>query len=276
MNPLFATTLNEIWKKEEQIQEVLNISPIKTAKEMALFTQSQLEKVKEYVLSYGFETVDDEITFFKEVKPQIQGMLLYYKYIYHIETSCPIGCRDNIIIHYRKFYKELSERNQQKYCKNSFYQYFKSGRTDKDEVFFTQQKNKDIVFKNYDSFNFIDTKFTTFYDCLLSLIYSEEKLLHFIERKEGKVYSVEAQSENLQWLASKSSLVELIYALYSSQSVKGVSIRSIASSFEELFRIKLGDIHHTYHRMKSRSNSRTLFLDRLKISLEHQLQVSDA
>ena len=38
--------------------------------------------------------------------------------------------------------------------------------------------------------------------------------------------------------------------------------------FQILFGITLGDLHHAFHRMKTRAGSRTAFLDQLKISLE--------
>lgn len=45
--------------------------------------------------------------------------------------------------------------------------------------------------------------------------------------------------------------------------------------FQILFRISLNDIHNSFHRMKTRAGSRTLFLDQLKYSLEEYMNRED-
>ncbi|WP_283671741.1 RteC domain-containing protein [Candidatus Ornithobacterium hominis] len=61
-----------------------------------------------------------------------------------------------------------------------------------------------------------------------------------------------------------------MYALHAAKAISGgqISLNKIAVTFQALFKIELQDIHHTFHRMKSRSSSRTLFLNQLVNSLE--------
>jgi hypothetical protein len=80
-------------------------------------------------------------------------------------------------------------------------------------------------------------------------------------------------SSNLIWSESQNALIELIYALYLSGSInngKG-EIRKIAVLFQQLFDIKLLDIHHAFHRMKTRAKSKTCYLDKLKEVLEEHM-----
>jgi hypothetical protein len=42
--------------------------------------------------------------------------------------------------------------------------------------------------------------------------------------------------------------------------------------FQLLFRIQLGDVHHAYHRMKDRTDSKSIFLDQLKNSLKQHME----
>ena len=65
-------------------------------------------------------------------------------------------------------------------------------------------------------------------------------------------------------------MVELIYALHASGAVSNgrVGISKMSMVFEIIFRVKLGDLHHSFHRMKDRSGSKTAFLDHLKANLE--------
>nr|WP_305765433.1 RteC domain-containing protein [Elizabethkingia bruuniana] len=75
------------------------------------------------------------------------------------------------------------------------------------------------------------------------------------------------------WTETKNALTELIYALHASGAISygKISVRKISLMFQILFGITLNDIHHTFHRMKTKSGSRTAFLDELKVSLEEYM-----
>ncbi|MGI6516876.1 MAG: RteC domain-containing protein [Fermentimonas caenicola] len=72
-------------------------------------------------------------------------------------------------------------------------------------------------------------------------------------------------------------MCELIYALYANDAISHgkIGIRKISSIFQVLFRVSLNDIHNSFHRMKTRAGSRTLFLDQLKFSLEEYMARED-
>ena len=75
------------------------------------------------------------------------------------------------------------------------------------------------------------------------------------------------------WTDTKNALIELIYALYTNGSLSDgkIGIRKISLALERMFQISLGDLHHSFHRMKYRAGSRTAFLDQLKSSLEEYM-----
>ena len=80
-------------------------------------------------------------------------------------------------------------------------------------------------------------------------------------------------SDTIIWTDTKNALIELVYALHASGSVSygRIGIRKISFALEKLFQINLGDLHHSFHRMKYRAGSRTTFLDQLKSSLEEYM-----
>jgi len=81
----------------------------------------------------------------------------------------------------------------------------------------------------------------------------------------------------LNWTESKAALVELIYALHSSNSInKGkVEIKTIAKFFENLFSIELGDVYHTFLDIRNRKIEKTKFIDLLKDSLLSKMKEID-
>ena len=70
----------------------------------------------------------------------------------------------------------------------------------------------------------------------------------------------------LEWTGQKTELIELIYGLYATNRISSgkVSIKKLTVVFGKLFKVELGDLYHTFHRMKGRSKNLTPFLDALK------------
>lgn len=64
-------------------------------------------------------------------------------------------------------------------------------------------------------------------------------------------------NKDISWSNSQNALIELIYALYTSNSIAlgKIGIRKLALIFQVLFRTPLNDIHHSLHRMKTRAGS---------------------
>lgn len=279
MKTFYKNLFSDIEKKQQkfELEYSSEESIIEFSYEMTSYLKEQLEILRCKIKTNDFKNINEEIFFFKEQKPKIHSLLIYYGYVYNLETSRPIGLSKKVKSYYKSFITKISEENSKYYHLNSFYKYVKSNRIDKDERFFTRRGHKECVYINGSSFFLVDKEFTTIYDNILSMIIAEEKLHHYISKKllkyENKAI---ANIDNLDWSASKSSMVELIYALHISKSINESSINKIASIFEQLFEIKLGDVHHSFHRMKYRSDSRTLFLDKLKKSLEIHLEMNEA
>ena len=81
----------------------------------------------------------------------------------------------------------------------------------------------------------------------------------------------------LEWTGQKTELIELIYSLYATNRISSgkVSIKKITAVFEKLFKVELGDLYHTFHRMKGRTKNLTPFLDALKVALLDHINNSD-
>jgi hypothetical protein len=60
------------------------------------------------VLQTGFKDEQQEINFFKNIKPQILGKLIYYNKVFRIETTCPVSTGR---IHQSYFENQLKSSN---------------------------------------------------------------------------------------------------------------------------------------------------------------------
>lgn len=268
---IYKETLEKIQTKEKELYLCDSIT-IKKAFEMMQFLQLILNQLKKNVLNSGFKNQYEEIEFFKVIKPTILSKLIFYNKIYRIETNCPLDSSSKNKYYIKKI-AELNNEYKKFFCHNDFYKYYNAKRIDKDVEYFTLGK-LNLLF-GINSFAFeIDPLFSTYYDYKVSRIIGHELLQNYLQekirRQENSDYTYMQLSETLIWSESQNALIELIYALHVTGSInhgKG-EIRKIAGLFQGLFGISLIDIHHAFHRMKTRAKSRTSYLDKLKETLE--------
>lgn len=54
------------------------------------------DQLRKFIVDYNFLSIEDEIYFFKELKPNILGRYLYFNKVYKIESQCPNGSNEVI------------------------------------------------------------------------------------------------------------------------------------------------------------------------------------
>ena len=105
------------------------------------------------------------------------------------------------------------------------------------------------------------------YDLLIAFYRKELKLLQSKKiLQEREVVSPVFQ--RVTWNASKTDLVELMYATHAIGAIQVDSpeIKNLAKLCESLFDIDLGNFYKTYGEIKSRERDRVKFLDNMKSS----------
>jgi len=277
MQILLSKILSKIQHQEDRLSSQMMRTP-EEAYQMTLFLNEMLCTVKAEVLQTGFTDEQQEIDFFKNVKPQILGKLIYYNKVFRIETTCPVSNGKLHQSYYQNQLKTLKSEYKESICNEDFYRYYRAGRSDRDQTYFRLgQINyhdglKSGVFE-------IDVSFSTYYDNKVAHIIANELLYTYLltkinpEENSDMILINEDANKDISWTNSQNALIELVYALYASNSIadRKIGIRKLALIFQVLFRTPLNDIHHSFHRMKTRAGSRTAFLDQLKISLEEYM-----
>lgn len=274
-----------VLKKQVQIQERLdaidldggNIS-IEESVFMIEFLSSCLMDVRLYFLSLESITLEDEITFFKEVKPEILGFLLYFNKIHTIELKCPNGSNDTLGEYFQNELDSLTyffERNL------DFYQYYRSKSTHMDGHYFIRNRRSHLLC--LDSVHYIiDPEFSTGYDYKVAKILCNEMLRIYLNKK---MHALDKQTlinksrvslsiGDLKWTGPKVALVEVGYGFESSKFVnRGTAdIKEIMTGLEILFNVDLGEYYRTYISIKDRKLERAKYL---KIIIERLLKRMD-
>lgn len=273
---IFNEALTKI-KKEEQKYSFHAATVIEESYKMTLLLKDLLLELKTQVLDKGFKSEVDEIYFFKIVKPEVLGKLIFYNKVYRIETGCPVNNGKLFLKYFTKQLEQLKESYQNYVCQSDFYKYYRAKRTDLDKHLF--RLHQIDLHGGLNSFVFeIDDKFSTYYDYQVSRIVSNELLYQYLIHRMNddnptggyQLLSTESYNKEVYWTDSKNALIELIYALHAAGSISNgrIGISKMSMVFEVFFRVKLGDLHHSFHRMKDRAGTRTAFLDQLTQSLE--------
>ncbi|MDO7172567.1 RteC domain-containing protein [Mariniflexile sp. AS56] len=239
-----------------------------------------LSTFKKEILNNGFNTIKDEITFFKKTKQILLIELIYFSEIHSFETHFPKADKDYQL----KFIKKKVNKLNRFFLYNiDFGRYVDSGSVHFDKEYYTRD-NSDTFRIITSKFYFQDPEFCTPRDMLLGKYKAYDSLIMYLDEKKQKIlkginYKLQdAKSiEKIHWPFSNTDYVEMLYALYA----KGLgtkddhSIMKVSKTMQEIFDFTPKDIYKTYQYIKNRKNSKTLFLDELANNLLSEMKKSE-
>lgn len=255
---------------EEEIKriELQTVDPLDRIRQIIGVVQVSLTSLKTAVAGYQFRSAEEEILFFKVLKPQISGLLMFYVRLYQIEKNRI----DKSLSSQCRYLKIELENLQKSFLNNDFYEYYRVGRTELDSRYFIRE-NYDILSDIHCHLLDRDISFTTLHDSSVAEILANNRLIEYVseeieqltEKLHLKFTSI-VDSKLLQWTDSKVALVEFIYALYAGKCFNNgnTSLKDIAFCCETLFNIEIGDFYRIFLEIRNRKKSRTQFLDKLK------------
>ncbi|WP_116770197.1 RteC domain-containing protein [Maribacter litoralis] len=279
-----TTNYDDILKKLDSELNVLEIEEedilVRAEKGIKLAKQT-LNKVRSIIVDYEFKTKSEEIHFFKCTKPKIYSKLIYYVKLFNIEGKRPRGSNKSQV----KYLNNYIEKLQTYFNDNlDFYHYYRREATVFDEQYFLRGKADIRLFP--DSFHFfVDEQFATSHDSTVATILAYDLLIVHLKREIDKLENngnyaslrLLQSKTKITWTAHKIYLIELIYALHSTDVINNgtVDIKDIAYFVEKTFKVDLGDYYRAFLEIRMRKNGRTKFLDILKKQLTKRMDDTD-
>lgn len=265
------TTLAEIKNTTTNILERANRS--------ITLCRNLLRKFKKDIFVDRFQSEEEEINFFKNIKQIPLKELIYFSEVRSFEIQFP---KANIGRQRKFIKKKINKLNRFFLYNMDFGQYVDSGASHFDKEYYTREL-LDSYHITTSKFYFQDPDFFTPRDMLLGklkayhrfIIYLENRLFKLENSLNGK--TIIDPTNKLHWPYSNTDYVELLYAL----CLRGLgkhdnrSIMQVSKKLQQLFDIEPKDIYKTYQDIKNRKNSRTLFLDQLSTSLLIEMDKSE-
>ena len=254
---------------------------IETSLSMVHRLRNILIDLKNQLQTYVFASKEEEISFFKNQKPELLGRLLYFYKIYRIETQCPTGSNEVIKHHINMELDSLTyffNRNL------DFYQYYRSNSTIYDEYYFLRGKTDIRLCTDSAQFD-KDPNFSTGYDYKVAKILANEMLRIYLNKKLQKLENesyIEKQQHSInsktpvRFTGKKAALIELGYALVSSGDINhgNIEIKEFMNFLSSMFNIDLGGYYDAYIAMKERKD-RTTYLRKLTDNLIKRMDNDD-
>ena len=271
------------WELEEQLN-FINLETDDPLKEAELATQvivNSLKQLKQHIISkQKFKSQSEEIKFFKTVKPKFLSKLIFQISIYNIHSRMPKG-GERIARKY--LHHEL--QNLRRYFDNNldFYKYYRTGSNYLDHKYFVRGKHD--IRLTLDTFYFeTDPLFSTSHDYKVAKIIANDLLqiyledaISSLERKENSMETQEFPKIKLTWTEQKTALIELLYALHTRAVFDNgkADIKDIASYFEAVFNIDLGDYYRSFLEIRLRKTGQTKFMDTIREALRKRMDDAD-
>lgn len=207
----------------------------------AMVMKKNIDELHSLLSTCSFAGREEEITFFKEVMPDVFRELFLSKNYFSFETLCTFKtesqCKEHcvsLLLSMEQFAIEHLE----------FYLYHHSKSGDQDELYFSIGESRQSLG----------------FDRVLGQLYANERFSIFLKDQLRLT-----QTSALEWTGSKTDVMELVMALHAAKVVNHgkVELKLLATSIENLFGIKLHDCYDVAKKIRMRKINRTSFLTTL-------------
>lgn len=276
----FAQNLRTELDSQLQFISLETEDNIKAAELSVKVLLSVIDKLKKFILRYKFINEEEEIHFFKYIKPQFISRLIYHNRVLNIETKKPY-CGEKVL---RKYLNNELDKLKRFFDNNlEFYKYYRTNSTYLDYKYFVRGRH-DIKL-SLDTFYFeADHRFSTSHDYKVAKIIAHDLIQVYLEdeitsldRKELKPKAETNQVPAIFWTGSKVALIELMYAIHAEGSLNNgkAELNAIADFFEKTFGVDLGQFHRSFLELRERKTGRTKYIDTLREKLIKRMNDAD-
>ncbi|WP_350286934.1 RteC domain-containing protein [uncultured Croceitalea sp.] len=245
-------------------------------------SRNTIRKLRRIVVGKTFNNLVDEINFFKSQKPFIFGRIKFFLSIYNYNLKKVVGSIKSQKHQLNMKIKSLQKDHLQDL---DFVKYYRRHSTFLDNYYFVRGNENNQLGGNDYGF-YLDEEFSTSHDTNVANIMAYDlsisyytNLLKDLDKPSDRNTALKRHFKSLKlgWTANKIDLIELIYALQASGSIKGgkAGIKDMAMACEQIFDMDLGNFYRKFLEIRGRKIETTKYLDRLKRSLLKRIEEAD-
>jgi hypothetical protein len=254
-------------RMKEQMEAIAEEGPdeLATTAQIMNVIRESIHDLEQFTYNYTFKDQQEEIRFFKEVKPIFVSQYHFHSNVFSIrlfESYNDLESR-------KEFYSTTLKRLEVFARKNrGFYLYCMTNSTFFDDKYFTRKG------KLFSAFG--KEPFATPFDEKLAKILAHEMLKTYLQETMRKLNPNGGEGV-LTWTASKTKLIELGIALQAVGAFNNgsVDIKHIFEKFERIFGVDLKSYYRIFLQIRGRKKGQTVFIDQLKEKLMQKISDVD-
>jgi RteC protein len=230
--------------------------------------RQSLRKLRLYLDDHPFASVEEEVQFFKNIKPEFYKWQIYFSELYTIESGMPLVDVDaqrlwfeNELVYVQRFFTQYSFH----------YQYYKLGATELDNIYFVRGvENNSLLMPSTPE---LDAVFSTSCDYLFAKIKAFELLqawllerINYLKKNPLVSYHSGSDVEQMRWTGDSINLAELAFGIHRTGQLNNgtASVGSIFRWLEDKLQINIGIPSKRLSEIRRRTSiSRTRFLDEM-------------
>lgn len=240
--------------------------------------RSAIKALQDFIEKHPFNSIPEEIYFFKHTKPKFYSWLIYHVDLYQIDNAKPNGTVETI---QEYFEGELNFINRFFHQNQFLYQYYRHGMAELDHLYFTPTSQVKIGLPP--GIPPLHPELPTNCDYLFSKFIAYELLSKEI-LKRLSAFNTQAmllpdqpaeEKQKLTWTGDKVNIAELAYGLYYTGQINGGScdVADIIKWLEDSLNLQMGSVHRKFIDIRRRKTiSYTKFLDQMREAIHKRVE----
>lgn len=272
--------------RTELINELGAIHSIENPLEMLTKASRTLDNaindLNNFVENHKFSNEQDEIIFFKIVKPEFISLRIEEVMRYNLAINKPIGTAESQL----KYYEEELKALQSFFRMNSFhYQYYRNGLSELDSQYFLRSAlplsvpladitETDPLFSTPVSFLF--AKFIAFEHLQYHIL---EQIAHLKYPELSQPLKTGGAAAEMKWTGDVINIIELAYGIWLTGQLNNgnASLNQIVRWLEGNLQVNIGNVQRRFIEIERRKRlSPTKYLDQMRSAVIQKIESGNA
>jgi hypothetical protein len=242
------------------------------AKKAAKLIMNTLSSFRKHIREKGFRKDEDEIYFFKNIKPKIHAYLIFFSILSEIETSKYHMSEEevnNLIDKKIRMFRHIKRDNL------DFVTYYMEGLSHLDRQYFLRPSDIQKVTRHSTTM-MLDPELSTTYDVVAANIIAHQLLIKFLFPEKQNNAKLPASSK-LKWTASKADFIELVYGLQTSAAVNygDVEIKELCQALQSIFQVHIDDPYRIFIDICNRKMTLLKFIPKMEEGFLRKVEEGD-
>jgi len=236
-----------------------------------------VKQINSIAASSTFESREDEVYFFKHLKPEILACRIEEVMRYNLTINTPIGTAESKI----KYFQDELKARQSYFRMNTYhYQYFKNGLSDLDHLYFLRDAGPLTV--PVVEFSEADTEFSTPMTYLFANFIAYEHIQFYILQQIAELKFPENHQlrsaiteADLKWTGDSVNIVELAYGIWLTGQLNNgnASLNQIVRWLEANLQVNIGIIQRRFSEIERRKRlSPTKYIDQMRDAILQKIE----